>query len=96
MKQKKDVWVKVPLWWIREAVRAMGKMQAPAALVAIELLYAHWETQSLTFPLANGGLAKIGVSRETKRRVLRRLETARLITVERRHGKTSKVTLTIL
>jgi hypothetical protein len=73
-----------------------GKDAGTGVLVAIELLYAHWETQSLAFPLPNGRLAKIGVSRETKRRVLRRLETVRLITVERRHGKTSKVTLTIL
>ena len=37
----------------------------------------------MTFPLPNGRLAKLGVSREIKRRALRELERARLITIER-------------
>jgi hypothetical protein len=93
MKQNKDAFVKVPLWWIREATKAM---ETPMALVAIELLYAHWKTKSLTFPLPNGRLTKIGINRKTKQRALRRLEAAGLITVEQVPRETPRVTLTIL
>jgi DNA-binding FadR family transcriptional regulator len=50
----------------------------------------------LTFPLPNGRLCENGVSRKVKRRVLRDLEAAGLITVERRLGKTPLITLTVL
>jgi hypothetical protein len=93
MKQNKDAFVKVPLWWIREATKAM---ETPMALVAIELLYARWKTKSLTFPLPNGRLTKLGINRKTKQRALRRLEAAGLITVEQVPRKTPRVTLTIL
>jgi hypothetical protein len=86
----------VPLWWIREAAKAMKGLEAPAMLVAIELLYAVFRTGSATFPLPNAGLAKIGVSKDVKRRALQRLEKAGLITVERKNGKTPEVTLTVL
>jgi hypothetical protein len=49
-----------------------------------------------TFPLPNGYLKKHGVSREVKRRVLLELETAGLITIERRTGKTPLVTLVVI
>jgi hypothetical protein len=54
------------------------------------------ESQSPTFPLPNVRLSKNGVSRKVKCRVLRDLEAAGLITIERRHGKTPLVTLTVL
>jgi Mn-dependent DtxR family transcriptional regulator len=66
------------------------------ALVAIELLHAAWKAHSSSFPLPNGRLARLGVSREVKRRALQKLERAGLITVDRRHGKTPTVTLTLL
>jgi hypothetical protein len=92
-KLKKDAFVKVPLWWITEASRAM---KTPMALVAIELLYAAWKTRSSTVSMPNGRLAKLGVSREVKRRALQKLEVAGLIRVDRRHGKTPLVTLVVL
>ena len=95
-KHTKDAFVKVPLWWIREAAKAMKGMEAPAMLVAIELLYAVFRTKHATFTLPNAGMAKIGVSREVKRRALQRLEKAGLITVERQGKKTLEVTLTVL
>jgi DNA-binding GntR family transcriptional regulator len=51
---------------------------------------------SMTFPLPNGRLAKLGVSREIKRRALRELERARLITIERPPRKTPIITLILL
>jgi hypothetical protein len=92
-KPKKDAFVKVPLWWGAEAAKAT---QSPTTLVLIELLYRSWKAKSLTFPLPNGRLSKNGVSRKVKCRVLRDLEAAGLIMVERRHGKTPLVTLVAL
>src|SRR5262249_44424802 len=63
-----DRFVKVPLWWIETAAK---DIRSPATLVLIELLYAAWKAKSSTFPLPNGRLKKLGVSREIKRRVLR-------------------------
>jgi hypothetical protein len=94
MAQKsKDAFVKVPLWWAAEAAKAT---RMPGFLVIIELLHRSWKAKSLTFPFPNGRLGKHGVSREIKRRKLRALEAAGLITVERRRGKTSQVTLVVL
>jgi len=76
-----------------EATKATS---TPRAMVCVELLYASWEKRSLTVSVPNGRLAKLGVTRETKRRALRDLEKAGLITVERRHGKTPRVTLVVL
>jgi hypothetical protein len=83
----------VPLWWAVEAAKAT---HTPATVVCIELLHASWKAKSPTFPLPNGRLKKMGVSREVKRYVLRDLEAAGLITVERRSGKTPIVTLVVL
>jgi hypothetical protein len=93
VKSKKDAFVKVPLWWAAEAAKAT---HLPRMLVLIELLHRSWKAKSLTFPFPNGRLEKKGVGREAKRRVLRDLEAAGLITVDRRHGKTVWVTLVAL
>jgi hypothetical protein len=82
--------VKVPLWWITAAAK---HARSPATMVLIELLYASWKGGSSTFSLPNGRLAKLGISREIKRRVLRDLERSGLITVERRPSKSPIVTL---
>jgi len=91
--RKTDAFVKVPLWWIEIAAKAT---RSPTTIVLIELLYAAWKAQSLTFPLPNARLKKLGVSREIKRRVLRDLELRRLILVERRPRKTPIITLIAL
>jgi hypothetical protein len=90
---KEPPFVKVPLWWAAEAAKAT---RMPGMLVLIELLHRSWKAKSLTFPLPNRDLGKHGVSREIKRKKLRDLEAAGLITVERRHGKTPRVTLVVL
>jgi hypothetical protein len=50
-RKKVEPFVKVPLWWIAEAAKATNNRKA---LVAVELLHAHWKTKSLCFPLPNG------------------------------------------
>ena len=92
IKRKKTVapFVKVPLRWITEAAKAT---RSPTTAVCIELLRASWKAGSPTVSLPNGRLKSLDVSREVKRRVLRDLERAGLIMVERRHGKTTIVTL---
>jgi hypothetical protein len=92
-KKKAEPFVIVPLWWIEAAAKAT---KSPTTVVLIELLRLHWKTKSLTFPLPNGRLQKLGVNRECKRQVLRSLEQARLITVERPSRKTVVVTLVVL
>lgn len=89
-KRKVEPFVQVPLWWAAAAAKAT---KTPAALVWIELLRASWKARSSTFPLPNVRLTKLGVSREVKRRVLRDLDQAGLISVERSTGKTPIVTL---
>jgi hypothetical protein len=92
-KKNKELFVKVPLWWATEAAKATGMLKM---LVLLELLHRSWKARSLTFPFPNSSLKKTGVGREAKRRILRDLEAAGLITVERRHGKTPMVSLVTL
>ena len=71
-----EPFVKVPRWWMAAACKATDNHKA---LVCVELLYVAWKVKSLTFPLPNARLEKLGVHRETKRRALRDLEQAGLI-----------------
>jgi len=59
----------------------------------IWLLHLAWKRKCTTFGLSNTALARYGVSRETKRRALAKLEAAGLIKVERRPGRATIVTL---
>jgi hypothetical protein len=94
VKRKKiEPFVKVPLWWIAQAMKATNTGRA---LVCVELLYAAWKAKRSTFPLPNGRLARLGIKRETKRRALRDLERAGLITVERPPRKTPLINLVML
>lgn|SRR5262249_28647720 len=90
---KAERFVKVPLWWIAAASNAA---RSPATIVLTELLYASWKAKNPTFPLPNGRLAKLGVSRDVKRRVLHDLELGNLIRVERRGRATPIVTMLTL
>jgi hypothetical protein len=92
-KAHKDLFVKVPLWWIEQATRAT---RSPQAFVCVWLLHLSWRARSMTFPLPNGRLGKRGSDRRAKARALAALEAAGLITVDRRHGKTPVVTLVVL
>jgi hypothetical protein len=90
----KKRFVKVPLWWAEAAAKATTG--GATALVLIYLLHASWKARSTTFPLPNGYLARCGASRKIKYRVLRELEAAGLIVVERRVRKTPLVTLVVI
>jgi hypothetical protein len=92
-KKTTEAFVMIPLWWVEKAAEAT---KSPATLVLVELWRRRWEMQRTTFPLPNARLAKLGVSRDVKRRVLHELERAGLITIERRPRKTPIVTLVLL
>jgi hypothetical protein len=90
---KKDLFVKVPLWWIEQATQAT---RSPQALVCIWLLHLAWQAKSASFPLPNDRLARRGADRQAKRRALANLEKAGLISVERQPRKAPIVTLLYL
>jgi hypothetical protein len=92
-KAKKDVFVQVPLWWAEQAAQAT---RTPQAMVWLWLLHLSWKEHSPTFKLPNGRLAVRGVSHDTKRRALNKLEKAGLIQVSRERGKSPTVTLLYL
>jgi hypothetical protein len=85
-----DVFVKVPLWWFEQATKVT---QTPQAFVCVWLLYLAWKTKKSEFAVPNHMLGKRGVDRHTKYRALVSLEKAGLIKIDRRGGKTLKVTL---
>jgi hypothetical protein len=92
-KRKEPPFVRVPLWWAESAAAAT---KSPSALVWVHLLYVAWKRKSMAFPLSNKYLERNGVSREVKRKVLRNLEAAGLITVERRRGRSPRITIVVL
>ena len=85
-----DLFAKMPLKWADAATKAIGSR---GSFVLIWLRHLAWKNNSMTFTLANGGLARYGISRETKRKVLAKLEAAGLIKVERLPGRATIVTL---
>jgi hypothetical protein len=92
-RQHRDRFVQVPLWWAERMTKAT---ETPRAFVGIWLLYLAWKTGKSTFPLPNGQLEAHGISRKVKRCVLRNLEAAGLIKVDRRRGKSPLITLLFL
>jgi hypothetical protein len=92
-RKKVEPFVKVPLWWAETAAKAT---RSPALLVLIEILRIQWKRHGMTFPLPNARLKKLGVSREVKRRVLRDLQLAGLLTVEQLPGRAPLITLVLL
>lgn len=91
-RKKVEPFVKVPLAWMAAACRATNNHKA---LVCVALLHASWKAKSLTFPLPNGRLKRVGIGRDTKRRALRDLEQAGLIVVKWQPRKTPVVTLVL-
>lgn len=61
--------------------------------VALHLLHEAWRTDNRVVKLTNIALAKIGVSRRSKPRVLAQLRKAGLIAVEQRPGSNPLVTI---
>jgi hypothetical protein len=92
-RRRHDPFVKFPLWWAEAAAKAI---KSPGVVVLVELLRRQFETRSNTFSRPNGRLLQAGVTRNVKRRVLRNLELAGLISVERRPNNNPIITLTLL
>jgi hypothetical protein len=96
-KAKEPPFAKVPLWFAAEVAKAT---KTPSTMVWVWLLHLAWKnswhTRRLSAELANKKLKEWGVSKKVKRRVLRDLERAGLITVERPPGKSPAVTLVML
>lgn len=89
-RNRKDAFVKVPLWWLEAATKAT---RSPQVLISVWLLHLAWKAKSPIFPVPNGRLGQHGISRYAKYRALAKLEKAGLIAVERRDRKTLIVTL---
>jgi hypothetical protein len=70
----------VPLAW---AIKAAEATRSPETLVLIEIIFLAWKAKGEPFPLPSARLRGLGVSQKIKRRVLRDLERAGLIAVER-------------
>jgi hypothetical protein len=93
VKRGADPFAKVPLWWAEQAAQATG---TPKAFVWVWLLHLAWKANSNTVTLPNGKLEARGINRMTKNRALRELETAGLVQVARRKGKSPIVTVLYL
>jgi hypothetical protein len=85
-RKKAEPFAIVPLDWATKAAKA-GK--SPATIICIRLLYLSWKTKSRTVILSN----RDGINRGSKDRVLRNLERAKLIQVDRRSGRSPRVTI---
>lgn len=78
----------IPLWWIGRACRLRGKVG--------RVVLAIWYSRGLAgepVALTPALLTSFGVTSRTGRRVLRRLEVAGLVSVERRRGRSPRVTI---
>jgi hypothetical protein len=89
-RRQRPHFVKVPVEWAAQVGLATGES---ATFVAIWLVYRAWKTKSNTVVLSTGHLEAHGISRWSKQRALRKLETAGLIEVRRQHGRAPVVTL---
>ena len=78
----------IPLRWVEQACHLRGKVG--------RMVLAIWYLRGLSgepVSLSPAILATFGVTSRTGRRVLRRLEVAGLVTVERRRGRSPRVTI---
>src|SRR5262245_37265834 len=72
-RREADLFVKMPLKWSAAAAKAIESHQS---FVLIWLQHLAWKNKSLTFPVSNAPLARYGIRRWMKYRVLARLEAA--------------------
>jgi hypothetical protein len=79
----------VPLGWLEHLKGASGQVYA----LALHLLYLHWKANGASFKLPNGMLAIDGLGRTVKWRALVELERRGLISVERRPGKSPRISV---
>ncbi len=89
-KRRKEAFVMLPLQWAADVAKAT---KTSGALVWILLLHMAWKAKNQTFPLSNALLIRYGVARETKRRILIKLEATGRIKIEHRHKRPPIITL---
>jgi hypothetical protein len=88
--KKQEEFAIVPLRWMAEATKTTD---TGGAMVLVLLRYLAWKNESSTFSLSNAMFTRYGIARETKRRVLRKLEAAGRLKIERGPGRALIVTL---
>jgi hypothetical protein len=91
-KSKRKDFTLLQLEWAADTAKAA---RTPGAMVWILLHYMSWKTKSTTFPLSNMVLARYGVTRYTKYRILANLEKAGWIKTQRRNKQALLVTLLV-
>jgi hypothetical protein len=89
-RKRKDGFAMVPLDWAADVASASN---ASSFMIFVLLPYLAWKAKSSTFVLSNDYLKRYGVSRETKRRTLARLEKVGVIRVQRQGFHAPIVTL---
>ena len=89
-KRSRSEFVHTPLGRAAEMAKATGTQ---GAMVWLLLLYMAWRNKSPTFPLSNVILARYGIHRHIKRRILIKLEKAGQIKITRRHKQSPIITL---
>ena len=92
-KPKRKDFTLLQLEWAAGAAKAA---RTPGAIVWILLHYMAWKTKSTTFPLSNMLLARYGVTRYTKYRILANLEKAGWIKTQRHKKQALLVTLLVV
>jgi hypothetical protein len=90
--RREEPFAMVPLDWAAKVAEAA---KAPEFAVCVQLLYLAWKAKGDAFLVSNMTFAETGVSRKVKNRVLRNLERANLIRVERHNGRSPQVTILI-
>jgi hypothetical protein len=90
IKKRRQQFVQVPLAWVDILSR---DSRDKALVVLCHLLHLDWKQGGGTIKLPNGFLEMIGVGRGAKWRVLNKLESAGIISVQRRTRKSPIVTI---
>jgi hypothetical protein len=90
--KRKDQFVMLPLSALDLLTTASQDKLLP---VYCHLLYESWRTGGQPVKLANGFLARLGISRDAKASALHRLERLSLVTVEWRDNKSPIVTVRV-
>lgn len=87
--KRREHFIQIPFGWLERLSETSGKV----CVLALHLRYLHWRNGGRPFTLPNGMLRIDGISRFSKWRGLAELERRRLISVERRPGKSPVITV---
>jgi hypothetical protein len=90
IKVRRQQFVQLPLAWVDILSR---DSRDKALVVLCHLLHLDWKQGGGPIKLPNGFLKMIGVGRGAKWRVLNKLESVRIISIERRGRKSPIVTI---